>query len=423
MAKKSTNTQGNPWHDESTGEFTSQNGGSSGSNEEKQAMQLMGLKNDSSDEDKEPISGKAIKDEGRVALPTGAKKISQNQDMNYIKQAYQQMLRNKGYKDRGLELGKDLKECEQIGSNILGSGIVAYSTGLNLNYANQLNQALFDVKNDYPQLLESLARFGTGAATAKEVEQIKENANKRCSELAKSLNVQLENVESKDWVSKYIEQTLGDGAMSYARGLLGITERGYTSTLGYYRFTPIETDETKELAGQRKEQIGNANLMSAGSNRAYTGLALVGLSTIQFNPTYFNKGDFTEGKGYVGGGFHYEEGKGSAYSTGAHELGHFVDIALANNFMDTEELKERMRLAKNILASEKASQYARSNYLETAAEAFADYYSNGNNAMPENIEYVRYINKIYHKYFDNGGASGVSASNENPPQQERVMAK
>ena len=408
MAKKSTNTQGNPWHDESTGEFTSQNGGGSSSdNEESQAMHLMGLKSDSTGDDKEAVSGKAIKDEGRVVLPEGAKKISSNQDMSYIKQAYQQMLRNKGYKDRGLELGKDLKECEQIGSNILGSGIVAYSTGLNLNYANQLNQALFDIKNDYPQLLESLARFGTGAATEKEVEQIKQNANKRCNELAKSLNVQLANVESKDWVSKYIEQTLGDGVMSYARGLLGMTERGYTHTLGYYRFTPIRTDETDELAKQRKEQIQNAGLSSAGKTQAYTGLALVGLTAIQFNPTYFGKSDFVEGKGYVGGGFHYEEGKGSAYSTGAHELGHFVDVALSNNFMNTEELNERMRLAKNILANEKASEYARSDYLETAAEAFADYYSNGNNALPENIEYVRFMNKMYHKYFDDGGVKGA----------------
>ena len=70
-----------------------------------------------------------------------------------------------------------------------------------------------------------------------------------------------------------------------------------------------------------------------------------------------------------------------------------------------------MRLAKNILANEKASEYARSDYLETAAEAFADYYSNGNNALPENIEYVTFMNKMYHKYFDNGGENGLKPGN------------
>lgn len=42
MAIKSNNAQGNPFHDESTGQFTSENGGSS---EEKQAMKLFGLEN------------------------------------------------------------------------------------------------------------------------------------------------------------------------------------------------------------------------------------------------------------------------------------------------------------------------------------------------------------------------------------------
>ena len=405
MAKKSDNIQGNPWHDEGNGQFTSQNSaGTKNDNEEKQAMSLMGLSNNGGGKTSKVVAG------GSAGPVPPKRKISKDQDMDYIKEAIKQRIRTKEYDAKGLPYGRDLKECEQIGSNLLGAGIVAYSDTLDINLANQLNQALFDVKNDFPKLMESLVRFGTGAATTEEVEKIRKDANERFFELAKSLNIQSD--DTKKWVQNFIGEVLGESYLSRARSLLGATERGKGGTLGYYSPSDAEIgEEAKALGEKRKairEQLGLSRL---GSEREISYYSVAGLSTIQINPSYFDKDNFRSGELYEGGGFHYENAKGSAYMTGSHELGHFVDIMLSGNFMNVDELKQRHELFEKIRSNPNVSGYAQYNYLETAAEAFGDVYSNGANALPENIEYVKFMKDIYKKYLENTGLVPVEDKN------------
>lgn len=107
-------------------------------------------------------------------------------------------------------------------------------------------------------------------------------------------------------------------------------------------------------------------------------------------------------------GFHPERGSKTAMeATIAHEMGHrLTDVAGQKAGMGTWAID---RVSSNVVRSaakqlgynnakslsEKISGYAKENFAETVAEAFADVYCNGQNAKRESHAVVNELNKYY----------------------------
>lgn len=412
MAKKSTNTQGNPWHDESTGEFTSQNGGGAQTSQDEESRAMKLLKVD---------GGENYYKKGDDLSPTPPTPPLSNKLKDKLDRNKDSIARARGrykqvddYRKKGLEKGSTLKECEQIGTNLLGSGVVAYSNVLSVEAANQFNQALFDIKQTFPKLMESLARYGTGSLTIDEIRQIRSKSIERYHELAKSMNIMTD--DEKQWVGSYINEVLGED--KYTSDIYSVTQErigsGQPGLYGYYHPSVI----SKEMLN--KQNNIRADILVGESTGGFyrsvqTRDSLVGLSTVQVNPYMFSKENMPELTDDMSGYEFTREGKGKAYVAGSHELGHFVDIMFANNFLSREELAERKQLLVAYQNSREASKYSRTNYNESAAEAISDFFGN-TDPIKEGVAYVDFLKRMYHKYFDDGGGAGdVPANNGNPP--------
>ena len=139
MAIKSTNTQGNPYHDENTGQFTSENGSS------------------------------APKTKGEPRL--FSLRLKPNFDINAARADLQQRVAKSqqtqvapvspvgSYRE-----ASSIEEAIVIGKSILPSCVVNYSPGCDLTKVNDMNQALSDIANRFPGFVANglLNAYGDG---------------------------------------------------------------------------------------------------------------------------------------------------------------------------------------------------------------------------------------------------------------------
>ena len=102
----------------------------------------------------------------------------------------------------------------------------------------------------------------------------------------------------------------------------------------------------------------------------------------------------------VQSGFHPDRGnKSGLEATAAHELGHrLTDTgrgidATSKDIVQKAAKKLKYKNSANMAA--KISGYAKTNYAECVAEAFADVYCNGKNAKKESRAVVSELNKYY----------------------------
>lgn len=173
MAKKSTNTQGNPWHSEENGQFVSKNEVifSTENEEQNKAFEILGVNNNN--------EGEIIKN----FSPETAEKI---------KKWKQQ--KNGELTDENFAKARTVLEGMMIGNKILGRNVCYYSPSTNIEAVNQLNKVLFDINKDFGEILHNLFTFGNAAMSVREIPkiqaQIREDAITNAQKIAKILGVE-----------------------------------------------------------------------------------------------------------------------------------------------------------------------------------------------------------------------------------------
>lgn len=173
MAKKSTNTQGNPWHSEENGQFVSKNEVifSTENEEQNKAFEILGVNNNN--------EGEIIKN----FSPETAEKIKK-----------WKQLKNNDLTTDGFEKAKSVSEGITIGNKILGRNVCYYSPSTNIEAVNQLNRALFDINKDFGEILYNLFTYQNtmldGTKLPEIQAQIREDAKINVQKIAKILGVE-----------------------------------------------------------------------------------------------------------------------------------------------------------------------------------------------------------------------------------------
>lgn len=360
MAKKSTNTQGNPWHSEENGQFVSKNETASSSTEENEAMGYFG--------------GNPIKPVSKnMKLGTIDKIKDFLQKNREIQEVYKnEVIEPEVENETGIKKATTVEEAEMIGNQIFGRNCVFYEPGGNVDYMNQCNQALYDVHKDFPELFHSVLKFGSRNRNI-DKKAIQRETNERMSEIAKSLN--LESNLLKNIMNKLIR----------VKGRTSLTTR-IESTLNF-----------SLRSGSRKYgKIQNYPLKGE-----FVGKMPPSAITIQ--PDYFINTQTIERshQNDIKTKYHEIAEKGFGYQTTSHELGHLVSLTLMLNFFDNEENNEIKAMVENVRQNIVPSvSYAHQDIDECIAEAFADAYSNTKPVYQENAQIVEYFKKKYKKYFN-----------------------
>lgn len=381
MAKKVLDTKsGNPYHNEGNGQFTSPNDNDKKENsiEQQEAFKLLNVNNDK----KENVK--------KIFFPNN---FRANKTLLEAKRLAQQ----EEYEEKGLEIGETIDDCKRIGEQLLTIGKCAYSNNLNIDFANEFNQALFDFKNDFGGILDNILRYGDDVLNKEDVEKIRLKGKQNIDKLVKTINpepwgfnaniinsyLNTLNNYRHFFQEKASEGTLGYTNLgdvfgsSYKRSerysmITSLSQGGFDDTFNRLTTFPVVVFNTKDFGNE-------SSFLSSKTD-------------FKFNPAK-NKDDFT-------GNLSYPNQKGHAYGTAAHELGHRVDMTLCLNHMSKDEIKKRNSLLRAIRKSG-TSRYAFEDFFETAAEAFNDVYSNVTPNNPKNSDYVNFMKSMYKKYFSN----------------------
>lgn len=274
--------------------------------------------------------------------------------------------------------GRTINECVQIGNEIAGSPIVHYVKDTNLESANQMNRALYDIKNDFSDLMSTLLTYnngGRGEENEKVLEILEDKKNK-FEEIVKTLNIQ--NPQTKVVL-----------AMNFDR----IVKRLNTAR--------IKTNSA--IWGRH-----NFYVLNQFSSKA-EGKSIAGIIFSQDLTTPSTEVIEKQNERLVQTTYSYPAGKGAVYSTAAHELGHFVDGGI-RNFCTPEENRQldiflHQLIKENSTSEERKkdfkgrtkniSRYGLTNLNEFVAEAFSDYYSNGDKAKPFNKQIFNKYKQLY----------------------------
>lgn len=378
MAKKVLDTKsGNPYHNESSGQFTSPDD----NGEEKKAMELMNLSENSKENNVERINFPHSMAANKVLLE--ANRLAQQEE----------------YEEKGLEIGDTIDDCRRICDQLLTVGKCTYSNELHIDFANEFNQALFDFKNDFGGILDSVIRYGDDVLDTEKILEIRKKGNENIDKLIKNLNIGERNIKVEK-ITSYLNSLNDwqDAARGKAKGnTLGYTSLGsvgFMEGFGSERYNMIKSLSQGGFSEGYAQGSGLSVVVFNTKNYSNNSSFLNSNTKFNFYPAY-NKDDIISS-------FHYPNEKGYAYGTASHELGHRVDMVLCLNHMSKEEIEKRTSLLRNIRKAG-TSKYAFADFLETAAEAFADVYSNKTPTVKENLEYVNYMKTMYKKYFNNGG--------------------
>lgn len=247
----------------------------------------------------------------------------------------------------------DLKEAERIGNEILGRPGVKYSEKTDIKCANEMNQALYDMHADFPELFEVMLKYGDA--------NLKEQPYNEFREIIVERRRSLETI---------------------ARSMnLDESERA--------RFEKILTYESDEFWYHIERESGCLGSMLYGGARD-------AFYSVSLNTHYTkNKESFDMTMLHSAStGFHYDSGKGGAYGVATHELGHLIDYALRKRSGDigSRKISDKIR---NLKITGQRSRYGMTSDAEFVAEAFSDVYSNGEQAQEMNKKLVAFYKEVY----------------------------
>lgn len=354
MAKKSNNTQGNPWHSEDNGQFVSKEETAS-SPEEKEAMRYLHM-----DYDENP------NDDGNEETPK-TNNIKNKTDLKSKIKNWQKIKKERITGETlELEKAETVEQGMMIANRIFGRNVVYYDENTDIEAVNQMNQALFDLNKVFPKVLDGLITFGNTNSGMDSLQKRRETFA-RAEEYAKTINADTEFI--KKFLSSY------SGKSSF--GVYGATRPGERGSTGgsYARETYYINGYSEENFG-KKYLVGNIRLNTANTKNV--------------------KNTEEKWSASTDSGFHYKREKGIIYGITIHELGHAVHRNI-QNFMTPEE-DAALEGMINSFDSSKFSGYGRTRNSEMIAEAFDDVFSNTTPNFDGNRQVVDYLINMYNKY-------------------------
>ena len=313
--------KGNPNHDSDTGEFTSKEGGSG-------------------------------KEQSIIDNITPERKAELLRNLAKVREEIAKHGQN-NVAVTNLKEANDLSEAERIGNEILGREGVKYSNNTDIRCANEMNRALYDLHNDFPELFEVMLKYGDAnlkEQTYEDFRRIIVNRRRSLETISKSLNLDAAEQERFEKVLTY------------------------------------ESDEWWYHVERESGCLGSL-LYGAAEDAFYS---------VSLNVHYTKNKDSYDASMLHSEqtGFHYASGKGGAYAVATHELGHLIDHALRKRVGDLGSRQISAKL-KQLKVTGKRSRYAMKNDAEFVAEAFSDVYSNGDQAQTMNKELVKFYKEVY----------------------------
>lgn len=338
MPIKSDNVKGNPYHDESTGEFTSAENTSS-KNEESLIKEI---------------------------------KLKSGVNIEDIKADVARRLEDKKNK-----IPSSIEEAEEIGNLILGTDahIVGYDKRTSVEVAHQFNNALKDMVNAFPRLFKNdlLIAYGTEGKGTQTFEKRKQLWD--------------EVVNSEPFAS-YLK----------SMGFYGILDSDV--------YASLNNNVLFNLKPLPQEVGGLTAIAKKGNAFVYSSIKL----NLEHSKSLEKQNNYVDSGVNMGAFLPVLDENKKGYSIAAHELGHHIDFVMQNMVFEAKENSERRRLIKTgnqlgfveFLSSGKTksiSGYAVTHGDEQIAEAFADYFANGENATNHNKNIVNFYKKVYDEKF------------------------
>lgn len=328
---KSANTEGNPYHDEE-GKFTS-------------------------------------------AGDTGVKKIALKSgiDLNALKIGIDKIKNPLNY---DIEMPKTLEEAEAQGNRLISSNrnVVGYDSKTSVEVAFEMNKALQSVAKDFPRIFKGNDLFVYGT----------ENKNTLMKNPKEILGVVVEKLKEPVFAKRIADMGLDDSDLHNL--YLGISVHAYDFMEEYNK------------GNFRNRSVGGSTGFFTGQS-LMNGSLTVGAS-VKMNSWLSRKREDYDNyinSGVKSGNFKSYGDKSGAYYACVHELGHVVFQEL-RDLMDMKETGQVNALTSNWINLAKERQisgYAASSQHEQVAEAFADYYCNGDNASEHNKKIVSYLKAYY----------------------------
>ena len=328
---KSANTEGNPYHDEE-GKFTS-------------------------------------------AGDSGVKKISLKGgvDLNALKTEIDKKVNPLKY---DIEMPKDLSEAEKQGNALISSSrnSVGYDSKTSVEVAFELNKALQSVARDFPKIFKGNDLFVYGT----------ENKNTLMKNPRDIVNVVIEKLKEPVFAKRIADMGLDEHDLHSL--YLDLSTRAYDFMEGYNK------------GNFRNRSVGGSTGFFTGQS-LMNGSVTVGASVKMNSWLSRSKEEYDKyiASGVKYGNFKSYGDKSGAYYASVHELGHVV----FQNLRDLMDNKERMNVNTltsnwiNLAKNGEISGYAATSQHEQVAEAFADYYCNGDNASEHNKKIMSYLINYY----------------------------
>lgn len=359
MATKSSNIQGNPYHDEE-GKFTSA----------------------------ETSSVSKTKESGKLF----SIRLKPNFDINAMKQGLQQVKlvanSNNTMQIGSYQEASTIEEAIEIGKKILPSCEVNYSQGCDIEKVNELNKALSDISNRFPGFVQNglLNAFGDGLSLNEDrmsniivnsaINVIKNDKHFRkiydrfFDESKMKFNLKDEDKYSEQVLRHFMCLDKGFDMKDYTQ------QYGGGNAMAYYQVSQDKMVGT-DLPGGKGIN---------GAIKIYT--------NVLKKPT---QKEINEMQYSIASGFHFDYGEHSyTYGTGVHELGHSI-FTIAYKKCTDEEREELNQLLHDGFTKDyhQVSGYGHTNAYEQEAEAVADVMCRGNNATLHNKKMVGWLDKVH----------------------------
>ena len=359
MAVKSSNTQGNPYHDEE-GKFTSAN--NVGSAKPEDGSRLFSIR------------------------------LKPNFDINAARARLQQVNTVSSAPQSG-QIGSyreasSIEEAVQIGKSILPGCEVNYSSGCDLTKVNEMNKALNDIAHRFPGFVQGglLNAYGDGVSLSGE-QMMNVIVNS-------ALNVVKNDKHFKKYYDRFFEQS---------KARFGLSDEDKYSEKVFIHFMGLDrqfnmNDYTKSLDGGDALAYYQVTYRNMFDQRPEGGAGING--AIKFYPHILQKPTQRELNAVadqVISGFHFDYGEHSyTYGTGVHELGHSI-FTIAYKKCTPDERAEIDQLIRDGKGKDykEVSGYGHHTEYEQEAEAVADVMCRGEDATPHNRKMVAWLDKVH----------------------------
>ena len=373
MATKSSNTKGNPYHDEGTGRFTSS--GESGAKGAEQSgtpkMPSIRLKPNFD------ISSARSSLASQPQPPQNQPQPPQNQPIGQYKPA------------------ASVDEAIAIGKSILPGCEVNYSANCNVEKLNDLNMALSDIATAFPKFVSNGLLFAYGDGLSMDEGKLR----KLMSESAIGV---IKNDEFFKGVYDRFFESFGasNGLGEESR----YSEDAIRAFMGFDRgFNPYEyVNQARGGGTLAYYQVSMDNIFNPGAGGKGINGAVKFYNSILQNPT---RSEISNAAYAVDSGFHFDYGGHSyTYATGVHELGHSIFTIAYKKCNDAEraEINELLREGSGRSRSQ-VSGYGRTNAYEQEAEAVADAMCRGAQATPHNRKMFAWLKKVHRRLEEENG--------------------